>query len=61
MLNVRGDPLMANQHNKKQNERVQNTKRQPSAQNHKKESWRGTAIPSQVDKYVDCDNPEGWC
>lgn len=29
--------------------------------NHKKESWRGTSDPSKVDKYVDCDERDGWC
>jgi len=60
-LSVRGDPSMAKEQSKKQKETIQNPKHEPSVQNRKKESWRGTAIPSQVDKYVDCDDPEGWC
>ncbi|KGX89813.1 hypothetical protein [Pontibacillus marinus] len=52
---------MSKQNHKQQTQRTKNTKGKPSAQNHKKESWRGTAIPSQVDKYVDCDETKGWC
>ncbi|MCD5325189.1 MULTISPECIES: DUF2553 family protein [Pontibacillus] len=26
-----------------------------------KQSWRGTSDPSRVDKYVDCDEENGWC
>ncbi|WP_345243804.1 hypothetical protein [Pontibacillus salipaludis] len=25
------------------------------------QSWRGTSNPSRVDKYVDCDDENGWC
>ncbi|WP_156969115.1 DUF2553 family protein [Pontibacillus chungwhensis] len=32
-----------------------------SKQVRQNQSWRGTSNPSRVDKYVDCDDENGWC
>lgn len=51
-----------NDRESKQHKDSSKAKSHPALQSsEKKESWRGTSDPSKVDKYVDCDEPDGWC